>query len=72
MPDNRRHPAQYLSVTVLKWPLESGRWATRNCPMVAKAKRVDEHSPTIRKADTASLRERYKAWGATDADVREE
>jgi hypothetical protein len=33
MPDNRRHPAQYLSVTVLKWPLESGRWATRNCPM---------------------------------------
>jgi hypothetical protein len=39
--------------------------------MVAKAKRVDEHSP-IRKADTASLRERYKAWGATDADVREE
>jgi hypothetical protein len=40
--------------------------------MVAKAKRVDEHSPTIRKADTASLRGRYKAWGATDADVREE
>jgi hypothetical protein len=26
--------------------LESGRWATRNCLMVAKAKRVDEHSST--------------------------